>query len=177
MSRYPIVPSTVKINGLPQSVALSPYVCEYGFWLQNHAGGWGGPHTEINVTPTELEQLLEGKNASFEQYLSLPNLGHIDECNGYAAADVGSHRRHIISVAMMIEPHSDSITFAFNGNTGFIDPAYVTHPNLELLSARGAYEFHISFSIPTNQLSTYIKDTKALNAVTQFVARSNSSAH
>lgn len=164
------VEGEVWINGAKTTAELSPYICEYGFWLWNHSGGSGGPHISINIYPAALDAYIgDGAKQIISASIESPNIGQIDECRGYAAADVGLHTRLIEALKMNISRNLRSTKFCFEGKTGML-----THNSVagglgdEERRLKGIYSFKVWFVIPDSEMETYFKSHQALAAIRRF---------
>jgi hypothetical protein len=160
----------VWINGRKTSAKLSPYICEYGFWLWNREGGFGGPHTDIHISPEDFDSYIgDGANKNLSIAIDKHDIGHIDECNGYAAVDAGSHRRRIEKLVMKVEREGAQTKFSFEGSTGLLDPRSVTGGlTSQEQQSKGISVFQIWFEIPDQELATYFKSAQALSAMTRL---------
>ena len=171
MTTRPIVQSEVWINGNLLDVKLSPYICEYGLWLHNESGGWGGPHTEINIRPLQLASILEAAtDEDFTVELNFPELGKIDECSGYAAADVGPHTRKIKTLRLIVRRERRSTFFHFEGSTGFIEPNSVRSNSKVDWPSFGNYIFSICFAIDNDKFSEHLSGRSTIEAMSSFMS-------
>jgi|GEM_PF-2077493 len=164
------VDGEVWINHRKTSAKLSPYICQHGFWLWNRAGGFAGPHTDINIMPDQFAALISNANNGLINIsMSGENLGKIDECSGYDAADVGAHSRDIKNYTLIIHRELDGTHFEFEGETGFINPVSVTPEYRNHLESRGCYIFRIWFKILDSEISNHFKSDLSLEAMTRYI--------
>jgi hypothetical protein len=167
-----IVEGEVWINGSRTTAKLSPYFCRHGIWLSNRAGGFGGPHTEINLSPEEFSTYLSSsKSNQVKVALDRAGLGKIDECSGYAAADVGAHSRLIETCIFSVSRVNHCTKFSVEGQTGYLVPNSVSGGSDINLISRGKYEFRIWFLIPDHEIELFFKDEGALQAINDYVSR------
>lgn len=166
-----LVDGEVWINDQKTGAKLSPYISKYGFWLWNRAGGFGGPHTEVNISPDQFASYITSRpNEKIEVVLKGQNLGKIDECSGYAAVDVGPHTRPITRCVFTIARESKKTKFLFEGQTGFLESTSVAGGNEKSLRSRGQYAFKIWFVIPDEDVELHFKDSRALEAMAAYVS-------
>lgn len=168
------VEGEVWVNGVLTGSRLSPWLDEFGLRLWNRAGGWGGPHFEMRLLPSELASLVsagQGPIVHFE--LTGDDLGHVDECNGYAAVHDGSYRRPLRRVICRIYRHQMQTRFEFEGITGPLDLTFYSVFAAEGISAarQAPWDYHLWFQIEDARLPDYIQDKGALLAMQEYVKR------
>ncbi len=163
------------MDGALTGSRLSPYVSEHGFWLWNRAGSWGGPHFEVRLLPADLSSLVRASpNADILHFeLAGDDLGHVDECNGYAAADGGSYRRPLRRVVGRIYRHDRRTRFEFEGVTGPLDMTfYSVHCPEGISAARQApWSFHLWFLVEDARLGNHFTDKESLLVMQEYVKR------
>ena len=172
MSEKKFVEGEVFINGYKTSAKLSPYICESGFWLWNRAGGFAGPHTDICLSPQDFAAHLSSDvGGEVKVALDGVRLGKIDECSGYAAADVGPHSRRIQECIFSVSRSSRCTRFEFEGQTGYLVPESVSAGGQRFLEQSEKYKFKIWFLIPDQETQFFFKDECALQAINAYVSR------
>jgi hypothetical protein len=170
------VEGEVWVNGVLTGSRLSPYITESGFWLWNRAGGWGGPHFEVRLLPADLVSLVAkapGEIVHFE--LAGDDLGHVDECSGYAAADIGSHRRPLRRVIGRIYRYQMGTRFDFEGETGPLDlTSFSVHsPDGMSVARQAPWSFHLWFRIDDARLPDHFHEKQALLVMQEYVKRAS----
>ncbi len=168
------VAGQVWVNGALTPSRLVPYIGEFGFWLYNKAGGWGGPHFDIRLLPPTLSLLLTNSgDPSIACPLSGGYLGKVDECSGYAAADIGTHTRHITSASVEIKRHHQKTRFEFSGETGPLDLTRYSVRSPEGVSSdrSRSWTFQIWFEISDESIPEYFKHKEALSSMQKYVGQ------
>lgn len=181
----PSVAGEVWINGRKTPAVMFPFFVTRQLWLNNQAGGFDGPHTRIDLTAEALAKLLHTADAtgrvevalSPEHICSGIGIGQIDECNGYAAVDVGPHTRLIEQCTLTIAraPDGQGTHFTLEGHTGLLQPASVspTERDAQHLAAHGTQQFHIHFRIPDEHIPMHFRDETAASAMRTYVTKSS----
>jgi hypothetical protein len=174
------VPGEVWLNGHKTRAVLSPFFGTHQVWLNNEAGGFGGPHTRLELTSEALAKLLLTADATGRVDVTLSHqpvgIGHIDECNGYAAVDVGPHTRLIeqCTLAIARQDGGQGTQFVLEGRTGLLQAnslMLATERHADLIAARGTYQFRIHFVIPDDAIQQHFSDPSAAKAMRSYAQR------
>jgi hypothetical protein len=166
----------LKINGNPRATKIAPYVCEYGFWLSNDAGG-SREHFRLAPLPGALDTLLRAQcGQPFSVDVNDTELGSVDENRGYAANDMGPVTRPIAALTFGLR-HADGVShFQFTGRTGHVDYQTVfAAGGLGPAGVDDTYQFEIEFDIRDEDLPIYFVNATALGAVKAYIQASGSS--
>lgn len=173
----PYVNCILKINGSPRPTKIAPYVCEYGFWLSNDAGG-SRQHFEFSLTPDGFASLLQAQGGqAFTVEIHNVKLGSVDENRGYAANDMGPVTRPVAALTFALR-HAHGVShFRFTGTTGHIDYKTVFAAGvLGPADVDDTYQFEIEFDIRDEDLPIYFVNAAALGAIKAYIQASSDPA-
>lgn len=168
----PPVTCRLIVDGCEVQAKISPYICDYGFWLWNDAP-CSNSHYHLAPLPETLREiLLREAGKPFSVDLHSEYLGHVDENRGYAAADMGPYTRPVTSLVFSVGHNEGKSAFRFEGIAGPVAPATIFQGG-ESPQTRTPFKFAIEFEISDEQQYIYFVDATALQAVQAYVQSNN----
>ena len=119
-----------------------------------------GPHTKLFFNQSEFVECFNDKTGGYSDLSkSGINIGYIEDCHGYAAADSGSHRRNIVYYSLKLYFADNYLDFLISGYTDYFSKNTAKWSTESDIKRAGKYDFSIWFRVPMCSLSCLFNDS------------------